>query len=201
MRVEENTYIGYRNRVVYILTKILKSKYCLPQEHFETIKEFFEYIDGAESAGKFKKENEAALRNMEFSRFNIRHGYKHSLIGFISEQISMAYDYHRCQYVRNVHDSHEDNVKRAIDYYTKDATGKEQSIQVKTGQFRGNTIELKKDWLLGSAEYLHIVDIDDRRMIIFKMSDFKKLAKNGVVRLSAEQLNLLAKNVDLSDMY
>lgn len=200
MRVSSHDYFGFRERFIEILSKMIRSKYCPPIDVLMTAKRFIECTDGAHSAGKFKKENEAALRNMDFLEFNIRHGYKKSIVGFLSEQISMAYDYERCKYVRDTHSSHTDNVIRQIDYFTRDPNGKESGVQVKTARFVGNTIELK-DWTGGEAEYLHLVDIDDRRLVIFKLVDFKRLYKNGIVRLTSEQLKFLAKTVDLSDMY
>jgi len=200
MRVNEYSYAGFRERFVDILSKLIRTKYCPPMEQLLFAKEFIEFMDGANSAGKFKKENEAALFNMEFCTFNIRHGYKNSIIGFLSEVISMSCDYERCKYIRDVHSSKTDNVDRGIDYYTKDSNGKETSIQVKTARFRGNIIDLK-NWAGGEAEYLYLVDIDDRRLVIFKLVDFKRLYKNGIVKLSTEQLEFLAKTVDLTGMY
>jgi hypothetical protein len=173
MRVNSYDYSGYRQRFLEEFEKLVSStKFICPKQTIDDVFNFIDFCDELNNKGMFK--SPIKLKDMEFSKYNVRHGYVNSIIGRLAEIISMTYTNTKYGNIRDVFDDKIDNVVRGIDYfYLHENT--EVSVQVKTGRFKGSILHLEQDWLKSQANVLHIVDIDDRTIIEFKYNDFREL--------------------------
>jgi len=176
MRVDSYDYSGYRQRFLEEFEKLVTStKFICPNQIIDDVFNFIDFCDELNKKGMFKSPNK--LKDMEFSKYNVRHGYVNSIVGRLAEIISMTYTNTKYGNIRDVFDNKIDNVVRGIDYFYTDGNN-EVSVQIKTGRFKGSILHLEQDWLKSQADVLHIVDIDDRTIIEFKYVDFRKLINN-----------------------
>ncbi len=195
MRVNSETYQGYRDRIEEILNLLRKSNKIPPVLNARII-DFLKTADAANKDGTLHRDT---FDDRSFTVHNLRGGYATCLPGFISEIIAILYDIRTCGRIKDVYDNKVYNVDLKIDhlsYFDKEWWGN----QVKTARFKGTVLWLEKKWGEGIADFLYIIDIDDRTLLRIKMSDYNDLLSQDFSSININDPKTF-EVIDLSYMY
>jgi len=193
----DGTYKDIRTITLTILGAVIgSSAWKTPDTVLDRIDAFYAFADDQYQRKLLHRDY---YENRQWTEHNLRGGYKFCFIGFVSEMVTLIYDYTKHGCVEDQYDSRFYNYELGVDFFTLHEN-EWKSNQVKTGRFTGTVLKFGKGWESGFAEYLYVYDIDDEILLIAKMSDYKMLLAQGISEINKNDTKCF-QMINLENMF
>lgn len=192
----EHNYHNYCMRLLDIVEGLNKNT-KIPKLCFQMVIDYFEAADpvqGRPQSGPWKS-------------VEVRHGYRNDIPGLISEIITMCQLPDVMCYKETITAPQDEHTQRnlKIDIIAKDVVDNfvDITFQVKTVCFDGHSVRLEPSFFEGFAQYLSLVDIDDRECYICDREKLKNWSKQNGDKITYRQLQQLpyCRFYDLKSQY